>query len=97
MYLIFLRMCTNSYNVLLWSECFLSGPSSKGFDMVISTSDPDLGENGTNSFTLINDYGGLFNITTLPNNTVSKRLVSVQYDISVWNKWTRKPEILKQW
>ncbi|XP_063447084.1 protocadherin Fat 4-like [Mytilus trossulus] len=45
------------------------GPSSKGFDMVVSTSDPDLGENGTNSFTLINDYGGLFNITTLPNNT----------------------------
>ena len=51
--------------------------------MVVSTTDPDLGENGTNSFTLINDYGGLFNITTLPNNTVSKRLVSVQYDISV--------------
>ena len=39
--------------------------------MEVSTVDPDLGDNGTDFFTLSETFEGLFNITTLPNNRVS--------------------------
>jgi ABC-type oligopeptide transport system substrate-binding subunit len=39
--------------------------------MEVSTVDPDLGDNGTDFFTLSETFGGLFDITTLPNNRVS--------------------------